>query len=463
MASVSAGDAEILFTNGDRLTGSLESMAVDQLMWNSPALEKATAFPIAKIDQVRMPENPGASSNGSELILDLSNGDVVRGKLVALDDQAVVLDTPFGGRMSFNRAMITSARIETVADLLYRGPTSMDGWRQSAERQTWIYGGSAFRSSGVGGIGRDDLLPLTCAVSFRLDWKGDSCNMKILIFVRDVESEEANEGYELTIQRGSYRLKKCSTQNYLGIGSSSILSMANKAKVEIRASLQTGLLCLYINDKLCEKWQDADFKKEVFGSGLQFFSVNDQAQKISDIRVAKWDGVEQATPELRRGMVMPGGVVMQRGKVVLRMQKDQPKPTKPNVVKDGIQLANGDVVSGQFTAVDGGVVTLMSSLGEVKLPIERLRTLDLKSANSERAIRRSGDIRVFIKGGSRLVMRLEAFENDRLIGSSQNFGQASFAIDAIERIEFNIYDPLLENQRKLMRSVDEWSEMMGGG
>ncbi|MGA0853290.1 MAG: hypothetical protein ACO3RK_00580 [Luteolibacter sp.] len=451
MASVSAGDAEILFTNGDRLTGSLESMAVDQLMWNSPALEKATAFQIGKIDQLRMPENSGVSSNGSELILDLSNGDVVRGKLVALDDQAVVLDTPFGGRMSFNRAMITSARIETVADLLYRGPTSMDGWRQSTEKQAWTYGESAFRSSGVGSIGRDDLLPLSCAVSFRLDWKGDSCGMKILIFVRDVESEEANEGYELTIQRGNYRLKKCSTQNYLGIGSSSILSMANKAKVEIRASLQTGLLCLYINDKLCEKWQDADFKKEVFGSGLQFFSVNDQPQKISDIRVAKWDGVEQATPELR------GGAWFRR------IPKDQPKLAKPNVVKDGIQLANGDVVSGQLTAVDGGVVTLMSSLGEVKLPIERLRTLDLKSANSERAIRRSGDIRIFIKGGSRLVMRLEAFEQGRLIGSSQNFGQASFAIDAIERIEFNIYDPLLESQRKLMRSVDEWSEMMGGG
>ena len=122
------------------------------------------------------------------------------------------------------------------------------------------------------------------------------------------------------------------------------------------------------------------------------------------------------------------------------------------VAVDSMQLANGDFVSGELVAVDDGIVTIKSSLGEVKLPVDRLRTLALKALNSERAIRRNGDIRIFIKGGSRLVMRLEAVEQGRLIGSSQNFGQASIGIDAIERIEFNIYDQWLE----VIRSGDEW-------
>lgn len=434
-----ANDAEIRFTNDDCLTGSLESMAVDHLMWNSPALEKATPFQISKIVELRMPGNPAPGSNFCELVLDLSNGDVARGKLATVDDQSVVLETAFGGRMKFNRAMIAGARIEATNELVYRGPTGMDGWRQSGEKEAWSYGRSAFRSSGIGGIGRDDLLPDSCAVSFLLEWKGDSCGVKVFVFSRDAGNEAAAEGYELTIQRGNFRLKKCSTQNFLGVGNSSILTTANKARFELLASRKTGLVCLFINERLSAKWQDPDFKKDDFGSGLQFFSVSDQAQKLSDIRVAKWDGVEEGVPELRGGMVSP-------------MKADAPAADKSVATKDGMQLANGDFVPGELASIDDGIVTLVSPLGEVKLPVDRLRTLALKSLNSERAIRRGGDIRVFIKGGTRLVMRLDAVDQGRLIGSSQNFGQACIGIDAIERIEFNIYDQALE----LMRTGAEW-------
>ena len=430
-----AGDAEILFRNQDRLTGSLESMALDHLMWNSPALEKAALFDISQIVELRMPGNPAPGSSACEMVLDLSNGDVVRGKLASVGEHSLVLDTAFGGRMEFNRAMVAAARIEATSEMLYRGPTGMDGWRQSGEKEVWSYGRSAFRSAGVGGIGRDDLLPESCAVSFQAEWKGDSCGMKIFLFCSDAGQEAVNEGYELTIQRGNFRLRKCSTQNFLGSGYSLVLTTANKAKFEIRASRQTGVVALFINGRLCEKWSDPDFKKGNFGSGLQFFSISDQAQKISDIRVAKWDGLE--------GLMQdgPGGMSLRSAK----------RPAN-GVAVDGMQLANGDFVSGELVAVDDGIVTIKSSLGEVKLPVDRLRTLALKALNSERAIRRNGDIRIFIKGGSRLVMRLEAVEQGRLIGSSQNFGQASIGIDAIERIEFNIYDQWLE----VIRSGDEW-------
>jgi len=431
---VTAGDAEIRFVNDDRLTGSLESMGVDRLMWNSPALQKATTFQISKVVELRLPGDPASGSSACELVLDLSNGDVARGKLATVNERAVVLDTVFGGRMEFNRAMIAAARIEATNEMVYRGPTGMDGWRQSGEKEVWSYGRSAFRSIGIGGIGRDDLLPESCAVSFQIEWKGDSCGMKIFVFSVGAGDDEANEGYELIIQRGNYRLKKCSTQNFLGSGNASALTMANKARFEIRASRQTGLICLFINERLCEKWLDPDFKKDDFGNGLQFFSVNDQAQKITDIRVAKWDGVEEGVPEGRGGIAMRASA------------------HAASTAKDGMQLANGDFVAGELVAIDDGIVTVKSSLGEVKLPVDRLRTLALRALNSERAIRRSGDIRVFIKGGTRLVMRLEAVEQGRLIGLSQNFDRASIGIDAIERIEFNIYDPALE----LMRSSGEW-------
>ena len=439
---VTAADAEIRFANEDRLTGSLESMAVDHLMWNSPALEKATPFQLSKIVELRLPGNPAPGPADCELVLDLSNGDVVRGKLATVNERAVVLDTAFGGRMEFNRAMIAAARIEATSEVLYRGPTGMDGWRQSGEREVWSYERTSFRSMGVGGIGRDDLLPEACSVSFNVEWKGDSCGMKIFIFSNDAGADTTDTGYELMIQRGSYRLRKCATQNFLGSGNSQLLTVANKARFEIRASQLTGTICLLINERLCDVWADPDFKKNEFGSGLQFYSMSDQAQKLSDIRVGKWDGVVEGVPEGRGGIALrvPGGWGPAKGAATA------------DAAKDGMRLANGDFVSGELVAVDDGMVTVKSGLGEVKLPVDRLRTLSLRALNSERAIRRNGDIRLYTKNGSRLVMRLEAVEQGRLIGSSQNFGQAPIVMDAVERIEFNIYDQALES----MRAKSDW-------
>ena len=82
---VTAADAEIRFANEDRLTGSLESMAVDHLMWNSPALEKVSPFQLSKIVELRLPGNPAPGPVDCELVLDLSNGDVARGKLATVN------------------------------------------------------------------------------------------------------------------------------------------------------------------------------------------------------------------------------------------------------------------------------------------------------------------------------------------------------------------------------------------
>jgi hypothetical protein len=46
-----------------------------------------------------------------------------------------------------------------------------------------------------------------------------------------------------------------------------------------------------------------------------------------------------------------------------------------------------------------------------------------------------------------MVFRLEGVTDDSLIGYSQNFGTVNFKISAFNRIEFNIYDPELQEIR----------------
>lgn len=442
LAVASTPDAEIRFANDDRLTGSLESFAAEHLVWASPALEKPTPFELSKILELRLPGNPVPVHGKSELVLSLTNGDVVRGGLAMVNEQVVALDTLFGGRIEFNRAMIAGARIEASSEIVYRGPTGMDGWRQSGESEVWSYGRSSLISSGVGGIGREDVLPDVCSIAFDAEWRGDACALKVGVFSEDITTDSVESGYELTIQRGSFRLKNCISQNYLGTGSSQALLLANKARFEIRASRLNGTFCIFINDQLAEVWTDPAFKNDGFGGGLQFVSLGEQVQRVSAIRISKWDGVVESSPEARAGMA-------------LQMQRTwgQSMPTvKVKPREDGMHLANGDFVAGELVAIEGGSVAVRTRLGDIKLPVERLKTLALKSVSPERAIRRNGDIRVFFTDGSRLVLRLDAVEQGRLVGSSQNFGRAQLGMDSIERVEFNIYDPALEQ----MRNAEKW-------
>jgi hypothetical protein len=112
-----------------------------------------------------------------------------------------------------------------------------------------------------------------------------------------------------------------------------------------------------------------------------------------------------------------------------------------------MELANGDSMQGEVTAIQEGVITLKSPLGDIRLPVARLRTIALTKVDPERCKRRNGDIRAWFPDGSSVVFRLDAVGDGTLTGYSQNFGTATFKTAAFNRIEFNIYDPEMEDKR----------------
>ena len=117
-----------------------------------------------------------------------------------------------------------------------------------------------------------------------------------------------------------------------------------------------------------------------------------------------------------------------------------------------MELANGDSLEGEVTSIKEGVIAIKTPLGEVKLPVDRIRTVALKKIDLERCILRNGDIRAWFPDGSSIVFRLDAVGEDSLTGSSQNFGTATFKLAAFSRLEFNIHDPELED----IRAAEEW-------
>ncbi|MEI6177430.1 MAG: hypothetical protein WCS43_11110 [Verrucomicrobiota bacterium] len=443
--------ASVRFSNDDRLTGSMESLTADLLVWKSPLLEKPAPFSVKKVMELNLPGSLPENVADHEALATLTNGDVVRGQLSSVTDEAVSLDTPYAGRMNLNRLNVSSLKIQARSAALYRGPTGMDGWKTTGSKPAWTYAGGAFRSDGQGGIGKEDVLPEECSVSFDTAWKGDSFGFKVVIFSKDVtkdfsRNEGAAAGYELTFQRGGFFVRNCKTNGFLGNGQAQEFLENEKVRLEIRASRKTGKLCMLINDRVTEVWNDPDFKKGVFGGCLQFISQSSMPLRISGIVISEWNGVVDQMPDPQAGGGMAGFRGMRFGMGGVPIPGNKP-PAKEKTKAGRMELANGDSIEGEPTAIKDGFVQIKSPFGEIKLPVARLRDINLKKEALETSIRRKGDVRAWFPDGTSLVFRLDGVGDDVLTGSSQNFGTAKFNINTITRIEFNIHDPALEDKR----------------
>jgi hypothetical protein len=443
--SAAKPSATIRFANDDRLSGSLESLTPDLLVWKSPVLETPTPFFRKKVLEVSLPPPALPEIDADhEALVTLTNGDTVRGQLASVTDEAVSLETWFAGRMRFNRLMVRSVKIDPLVPLLYRGPVGTDGWVQPGAKPAWTYGRSAFRSLAAGSIGRDGLLPEECSVSFDVAWRSDSFNLKLILFSKDPSVQNSNSGYELSFQRGSIYLRNNKTSAFLGNAQAREFLENDRLRVEIRASLKSGKICLFINERIAEVWTDQDLDPEDFGQALQFVSLNTLPVRISDIQVARWDGVVDQTPEPRAGMM--------RGFGLPGMSSEPAEPEPAKTAEGRMKLANGDSLTGEVNSIQDGVIDLNTPLGEIKLPVSRLRSIALKTVDEERCIRRNGDVRASFPDGSSLVFKLDKLEADSIRGSSQNFGDATFKLSAFDRIEFNIYEPDFED----IRGGDPW-------
>jgi len=444
-AAADDATATVRFSNNDQLAGALDSLATDRMVWKSPALTQPTAFFLKNVLDVALPAASPASSADYEATLQLTNGDSVCGQLTAVTEQEVTVETWFAGRVIFKRVMVAAVKITAKAGYLYRGPISLDGWHQDSDKNpVWSYRRAAFVSQAAGHIAHDNLLPDEVAITFEVAWKGDSLGLKVLAFSNDSSIDDPASGYEISFQRGRISLRNCRGQTLLGTTHAPVLMENDRAHIEIRASLKSGKLCLLVNDRMIENWTDPDVAKGQFGHGLHFVAQNTTPMRISSIGVAPWDGLVEGLPEPQVGILHH---------LANPESTEETKPTAPAPPREGrMELANGDSLSGEVVAIAAGVMSVKTPLGELQVPVARLRSLALPKTALERCKRRNGDIRAWFADGSSIVFQLDGVKDSTLLGSSQNFGSATFQLAAFNRLEFNIHDPDLEDKR----AVREW-------
>jgi hypothetical protein len=435
-----SGKSVVRFSNGDQLSGTMASLDTQRLLWDSPILEKPTPFFLRNVLdltlQANMPENPAKH----EATVSLTNGDTVRGQIAAVSDDVIELETWFAGRMKFRRVMVSGIRIDARPVLLYQGPAGLDGWEVNEDPPAWTYQDASFRSNAAGGIGRKFDLPEECSIAFDVAWRGQFA-LKLSLFSDDVSNDQPSNGYVMTFQQRSIFVQNSGNQMSIGRSNKAFALQENEqARIEIRASLKTGKLCVYVDGEIVEVWTDPNFAQTKRERGIHFAALNTSPLRLSRIAIGPWDGVVDPLPE-------PTGAGGFRQFGLEEMFKD-PEGVPTKQLENGrMLLRNGDSIAGEVLSIGEGIITIKTPFKDVRLPVEMLRSIALKPVDLERCKRENGDVRGWFPDGSSVVFRLDGVGDGTLKGTNQNFGAAEFQMGAFSRIEFNIYDPKFEDLR----------------
>lgn len=421
-----------VFTNQDELSGSLVEIDPTQLVLNSPLLDRPTSFFLDAIREIQLNPEPKSSSATHEATAWLTNGDQIHGNLISISPTLVELETTFSSRLQLNRLMISELKIAENLPFLYCGPSSLKGWTQNLENPPWSYATGQFKSNCPGSIARDFEFPSEGRIAFDISHQGPFA-FKIHLFSPDLSSERPTAGYEFIFRQQTVTVRNSKTLKDLGYSrDAGALQEDGVSHLEIRYSQQSGKISLLVNQELVETWTEPEPDRSPLGHGLRLIATQDCTVQLSKLEIAKWDPETEPLPDADQAGANPA--------LLADEDADAPPQTPPPATKsDRIELRNGDSLVGEILNIQDGHITLKTPFRDVTLPIEALRSVVLAPAALERCKREKGDVRISTPDGSSIIFQLASLKNQRLSGHSQNFGQASFDLSAIQRIEFNLY------------------------
>ncbi len=442
----------VRFSNGDRLTGDLLALTGKKLSWKSQLLNEPAEFDLKYVIDLELPVGAPPADRpvaAHEAIIVMTNGDTIRGQLAGITDSEIRLRTWYAEELVLKRVNVKSAKISSIADIYYRGPNSIEEWTNRDGGDGWRFRGGALHSESPGGIAREINFPDECVIAFEAAWRG-AFRPKIVFFSNDITSpSDPQSGYEMVFQGNSVHVKKAGTNNWLGHSTNAgVLRENEKARIEIKVSLKSGKIALFVDDVVIDAWQDDAVERDSLGKGFHIVAQDSSPLRISDIEVSGWDGYLENVPN-RRGQFQGGfGGGFELGGGFGEVEK----PAEEEIPAGRMLLRNGDTIEGEVLGIEGEEITLKTPFAEVKFPVARLKNISLSSDSMEEAKLYNADVRATLADGSRMVFRLDGVEENVLVGFSQNFGTARFRRDAFKRIEFNIHTPGMDT----IRQREDW-------
>ncbi|HWB57837.1 MAG TPA: hypothetical protein VG733_00015 [Chthoniobacteraceae bacterium] len=404
------------FSNKDTLHGAFLSFDKDGVHWKSVESKDPIVFQTGNVTEVKLDSHkPPANTPSPNQAIALTNGDVLPGTLVTLDDKSLILDTWYAGKITIPRSMVKGITpLKGGAGTLYEGPTGMEGWtlgNNGNRAKSWSYRDGALIATSYGTIGRDMKLPDASSISFDLLSRGQN-QLSVCIYCDQVEN--IGNCYMFQINNNYVYLQRYSRNGMSMIGEQQPVMLrgammrSDKLHFDIKVNKATKTIWLYVNGNLLKQWTDPG---EFAGSGTKMIFSSQQGMyaKVSNIKVTTWDG-------------KPDEAAADAGK-----QKE-----------DSIKMANSDRVSGKLKSIADGKAVFASSYADLTIPLDRIEQIDMSSVGADQPKKNANDVRAYFADRGSVTMELQSWDDKHVIASSPNFGTVTFSPDAFQRLLFNL-------------------------
>jgi hypothetical protein len=298
-------------------------------------------------------------------------------------------------------------------NLLYEGPTGTNGWRIGRNPRSWEYRDGAFVANGADLLGRDFGLKSSASLEFDLAWNS-AFSLSITLYASVIDRfDYSSSAYLLYLGTASVSVQRVQAgAGAIMLGQAQIPEMLrrNKMHFEIRCNKEDATISLYADGRFVQRWKDSSPGGFVAkGGGIVFFSqVDTRALRLSNIRVAEWDG---------------------------RFEPDSLTNLPPDL--DVVFLANRDKVFGKVLAIEPTKAMVEAKQAKLDIPLERITQVRFSKSAAETNLF-PGEVRAGFPGGESVVFKLEEWSSGEVKGVSRTFGPVTFDPKNIRQLQFNL-------------------------
>jgi hypothetical protein len=416
-----AQDAEqrpgiLQLTDGSNLHGTLgEIDATNRLVWKHPAAKEPLQFSLNNMASVRFEDAvPQKHAFTPSARFQFKNGDELVGNVRGIKDNTLRFESWFGdnvqAQLSALEAIMFSAR---GYHLVYEGPTGTNGWRIGRNPRSWEYKDGTFIANGADLLGRDFGLTNSSTLEFDLAWNG-AFSLSITLYAQVIDRfDYSNSAYLVYLGTGAISVQRVQAgAGAVMLGQNQIPEMYRKNKMhfEIRCNKDDATITLLADGKFVQRWKDNSPGGFVAkGGGIVFYSqVEAKSLKISNIRVAEWDG---------------------------RYEPESMTNLPPDM--DVVFLANRDKVFGKVLGLEASKATVETKQTKLDIPLERVTQIRFAKNGAQTNVA-PGEVRASFPGGESVVFNLEKWSALEVKGTSQTFGPLTFDPKSIRGVEFNL-------------------------
>lgn len=158
--------------NGGYVSGQLAaSDNSTEIVWQGDGFARPLRFPLAGVHAVQYPQPAARVPSMEPYCFELAGGDMLTGQLISLDEREAVLEIAAVGKVTVERSALRRFYRIGGAELIYSGPTGLQGWVAAGGENAWRDEGGQLSSDVVGAtIGRNDRPPAVVRYEIELAW-----------------------------------------------------------------------------------------------------------------------------------------------------------------------------------------------------------------------------------------------------------------------------------------------------